>query len=316
MKYNGVFKDKIEAFILEKRNLGYKYIRESEIMVEFDKFTIKENITSNVLSKDLIINWIDSHNVKLITKKHYGDIMREFGKYLFKFDNCSFILPNKYYPIKSGFKAYIYSNDELNRFFKSIKEKFMINNIQKQSLYYLVFQLLYTTGMRITEVLTIKINNINFNNQSILLEDCKNGNERIIYLKESIFNLVLDYHNKYNMHKNTDNYFFTIKNNKQLNRNLIYSNFRKILILSNIVHNKFSPRVHDFRHTMAVYSFKNAIDNNYDLLTFLPVLSAYLGHKDIYATEKYLHLVSDMYPDIRNKIESYDSFKVKELVNE
>lgn len=316
MKYNGVFKDKIEAFILEKRNLGYKYIRESEIMVEFDKFTIKENITSNVLSKDLIINWIDSHNVKLITKKHYGDIMREFGKYLFKFDNCSFILPNKYYPIKSGFKAYIYSNDELNRFFKSIKEKFMINNIQKQSLYYLVFQLLYTTGMRITEVLTIKINNINFNNQSILLEDCKNGNERIIYLKESIFNLVLDYHNKYNMHKNTDNYFFTIKNNKQLNRNLIYSNFRKILILSNIVHNKFGPRVHDFRHTMAVYSFKNAIDNNYDLLTFLPVLSAYLGHKDIYATEKYLHLVSDMYPDIRNKIESYDSFKVKELVNE
>ena len=118
------------------------------------------------------------------------------------------------------------------------------------------------------------------------------------------------------MQKNTDNYFFTIKNNKQLNRNLVYSNFRKILILSDIAHNEFGPRVHDFRHTMAVYSFKNAVDNNYDLLTFLPILSAYLGHKDIYATEKYLHLVSDMYPDIRNKIEFYDNFKVKEFSNE
>ena len=59
----------------------------------------------------------------------------------------------------------------------------MVNDIQKQNLYYLIFQLLYTTGMRVTEVLTIKINNIDFNNKSILLEDCKNGNERIIYLK-------------------------------------------------------------------------------------------------------------------------------------
>ena len=316
MKYNGIFKELIEAFILEKRSLGYKYTREAEIMEEFDKYTIKENVTSNILSKTLIINWIDTHNVKLITKKHYGDIMREFGKYLFKFDNSSFILPNKYYPIKSDFKAYIYSYNELNRFFKSIKINFMVDDIQKQSLYYLIFQLLYTTGMRVTEVLTIKINNIDFNNKSILLEDCKNGNERIIYLKESIFNLIVDYHNKYNMQKNIDNYFFTIKNNKQLNRNLVYSNFRKILILSDIVHNEFGPRVHDFRHTMAVYSFKNAVDNNYDLLTFLPILSAYLGHKDIYATEKYLHLVSDMYSDIRNKIECYDNFKVKEFSNE
>jgi len=59
----------------------------------------------------------------------------------------------------------------------------MVDNIQKQGLYYLIFQLLYTTGMRVTEVLTIKINNIDFNNKSILLEDCKNGNQRIIYLK-------------------------------------------------------------------------------------------------------------------------------------
>lgn len=316
MKYNEIFKNEIKAFILEKRSLGFKYIRESEIMEEFDKFTIKQNITTNILSKKLIINWIDSHKVKLITKKHYGDIMREFGKYLFKFDNSSYILPNKYYPIKSDFKAYIYSNNELDKFFRAIKTKFMVNNIQKQDLYYLIFQLLYSTGMRVSEVLSVKIGNIDFNNNSILLETSKNGNERIVCLKDSIINLIIEYHNQYNRQKNSDNFFFTIKNNKQLDRNLVYSNFRKLLNLSGIVHNEFGPRVHDFRHTMAVYSFKNALDNNYDLLTFLPILSAYLGHKDIYATEKYLHLISDMYPDIRNKIATYDNFKVKEFNNE
>ena len=97
----------------------------------------------------------------LLSSYHLGLIQSGLaGKYLFKFDNSSYILPNKYYPIKSDFKAYIYSNDELNRFFKSIKTSFMVDNIQKQSLYYLIFQLLYTTGMRVTEMISLNIDDV------------------------------------------------------------------------------------------------------------------------------------------------------------
>ena len=35
----------------------------------------------------------------------------------------------------------------------------------------------------------------------------------------------------------------------------------------------------------------------------LPLLSAYLGHKDLSATQNYLRLTADMYPDIITTME-------------
>jgi len=40
----------------------------------------------------------------------------------------------------------------------------------------------------------------------------------------------------------------------------------------------------------------------------MPILSRYLGHKNIYETEKYLRLTAEMYPDILEKVrQAYDS---------
>jgi len=43
------------------------------------------------------------------------------------------------------------------------------------------------------------------------------------------------------------------------------------------------------------------IDSGMDMYTALPILSAYLGHKSIYATEKYLRLTMSIYPYIEKK---------------
>lgn len=61
------------------------------------------------------------------------------------------------------------------------------------------------------------------------------------------------------------------------------------------------PRVHDWRHTFAVRSFKQMIDRGLDMYVALPILSTYLGHKTIYATERYVRLTMEMYPDISEK---------------
>ena len=47
----------------------------------------------------------------------------------------------------------------------------------------------------------------------------------------------------------------------------------------------------------------------------LPILSTYLGHKNIYATEKYLRLTSEMYPNILDKVESALGKLVPEVVD-
>ena len=61
------------------------------------------------------------------------------------------------------------------------------------------------------------------------------------------------------------------------------------------------PRVHDWRHVFSINSFKNMIDNGMDMYVALPILSTYLGHKSIMATERYLRLTVSMYPSIEKK---------------
>ena len=61
------------------------------------------------------------------------------------------------------------------------------------------------------------------------------------------------------------------------------------------------PRLHDWRHTFAVHSFKQMVDSGMDMYVALPILSTYLGHKTIYATERYVRLTMNLYPYIEER---------------
>ena len=52
---------------------------------------------------------------------------------------------------------------------------------------------------------------------------------------------------------------------------------------------------------MAVYTFKQMTDSGVDMYVALPILSTYLGHKTIFATEKYVRLTLQLFPYIEDK---------------
>ena len=60
------------------------------------------------------------------------------------------------------------------------------------------------------------------------------------------------------------------------------------------------PRIHDFRHTFSVHSLQKMIDSGTDIYCALPFLSSYLGHTNIYSTEKYVRLVEECFEELRN----------------
>lgn len=63
---------------------------------------------------------------------------------------------------------------------------------------------------------------------------------------------------------------------------------------------------------MAVRSFKQMVDSGMDMYVALPILSTYLGHKTILATERYVRLTMSIYPYIEEKFKS----KLKEVFEE
>lgn len=82
-----------------------------------------------------------------------------------------------------------------------------------------------------------------------------------------------------------DEFIFTNSNDGRLSGDVIYTVHREFLRRAGIpfIGDGFGPRIHDWRHTMAVRSFKQLIDSGLDMYVALPILSTYLGHKTIYA---------------------------------
>ena len=294
---NSVFKNYIKEFIEYKRSNGYDYISEEYNLKNFDQY-LSNHVTELKLTKEIIHDFIDSKNIKSSTKSKYASVIRAFCKYLILFHNLDiYIINERKYPRNYDFEPYIYSDAEIINFFKTID--LLNNDIRKKDLK-LIFEILYCSGLRISECLNIKINNIDFNNNSIKIVNTKNNLDRIIVISDNLINKIIKQKN------NSDYLFINPYTNKPYTKTIISVQFLKILFKAGIKRHDNGPTIHSFRHTFAVKSFIKAINEKRNLNEFLPYLSTYLGHKSLESTEKYLRLIPSELSQIRRQVEVHN----------
>jgi len=164
--------------------------------------------------------------------------------------------------------------DEIIKVIDSID---VTNDLGKRN--YLIFLLLYDTGVRISELLNIKINNIDFENRIIKIIG-KGNKERIVFFtKETLkfLNLYInDIFKKFNI---KTNYLFSKKNGIVLSRIEVYNIIVKCCENAGITKH-VTPHV--IRHSFAT----NMIQNDADIISVKTIL----GHSNVSTTQIYTHL--------------------------
>ncbi len=143
-------------------------------------------------------------------------------------------------------------------------------------------------------------------NGIIKLFETKNNCERYIVLGDDLRILIKQFAEKCFYLLDGEDYIFTTSNGGRMSGDVLYEVHRLFLQKAGIPYlgGGKGPRIHDWRHSMAVYSFKQMIDAGMDMYVALPVLSTYLGHKTIFATERYVRLTMGIYPYIKEKFRS------------
>ena len=87
--------------------------------------------------------------------------------------------------------------------------------------------------------------------------------------------------------------------------NQIYGHFKKVILKYSGIPYKgggSGPRVHDLRHTFAVNAMDKMVDEGKDLYVALPILSAYLGHESVSATERYVRLTAQRHSKVTDSL--------------
>jgi len=87
----------------------------------------------------------------------------------------------------------------------------------------------------------------------------------------------------------------------------IYTNFHRFLRKAGISYGGKGkgPRVYDLRHTFAVHCLRHLVLSGKDIAVYHQALKTYMGHSFFKYTAYYLKLTTDMFPDIREKMEVY-----------
>jgi integrase/recombinase XerD len=307
----GVFKNLLNDFIKHKRNLGYKYNTTRESLYRFSVFSENYIIKNQSLNKQLVLDWIFKRkNESIRTWENRKNYLRQFAVYLQNLGYNAFI-PLKDQKIKRPeFIPYIFTHEEISKIFNIIDSIKSHSLSIKDKVFPLLFRLLYCCGLRISEALNLKISDFDFQKGVILIKESKFDKDRIIPVTESLLSLILKYHTLFNTKFNPDNYFFRNKNGTKLKHKRVYDLYRQILWKAGISHGGKGkgPRLHDFRHTFCVHTLTKQVAEGIDLYVALPILSKYIGHSSVGATQRYVRLTVEAYPDLIKKVSGKCSY--------
>ncbi len=142
-----------------------------------------------------------------------------------------------------------------------------------------MFETLYSTGMRVSEMINIDTTDVNIENGTIRVVG-KGNKERIVILNKSSIKALENYiyNDRIKLQKDLTNILFLNNKGKQLTRQGFNFILKKYANAVNI--NDISP--HIFRHSIATHMLNNGGD--------LRMIQMLLGHSNISTTEVYTHV--------------------------
>lgn len=266
-------KDFLEYLKYERRVSVNTVDSYGENLLLLKNYTNKELIS---LKKEDIKDFLDNVEATARTKAHYLTVFNSFYKYLVFMDKiksnpCDGIKAPK---LEKKLPTYL-TNEEIAKLF-NIRLTKPVDYRNKA-----ILEVMYATGARISEVINLEVNQIDFE-ECIIRVVGKGKKERIIPLDDVAIEALDNYINNYRpflIKNETCNYVFLNKNGEKISRQMIFKILKNLANKAGIT-KEISP--HTLRHSFA----SNLLNNGADLR----VIQELLGHENLETTEIYSHL--------------------------
>lgn len=280
---DGSTKDFLEYLKYERRVSVNTVDSYGENLLLLKNYTNKDLIS---LKKEDIKDFLDNVEATARTKAHYLTVFNSFYKYLVFMDKiksnpCDGIKAPK---LEKKLPTYL-TNEEIAKLF-NIRLTKPVDYRNKA-----ILEVMYATGARISEVINLELNQIDFE-ECIIRVVGKGKKERIIPLDDVAIDALDNYINNYRpflIKNETCNYVFLNKNGKKISRQMIFKILKNLANKAGIT-KEISP--HTLRHSFA----SNLLNNGADLR----VIQELLGHENLETTEIYSHLQNKKIKDDYN----------------
>lgn len=237
-------------------------------------------------------------------KKLTNDNIREYLKYLDELKYSKNSISRNLSALRTYYKFLNTEKEILNNPFKNIsnpkKDKKLPNFLNYEEINIIfdsidtktplglrnrcIIEILYDTGIRVSELVNIKIDDIDFNERTINIFG-KGSKQRIVYFGDYLYDVLKDYLKNsrcYLETKKTDYLILNSRGSKITTRG-IQLIVDEVVKTSSIRH-KISPHV--LRHTFATHMLNGGSD--------IKSIQQLLGHESLSTTGVYTHITNDV----------------------
>ncbi len=317
--YSGSLAPFMAEYMQYNRTLGKKYAAVPYLLASFSAAVTQKGITINGIDKSVVMHWASgsqmppSHvNQRIYIIKQFLVFMQQKG--------FSVYIPPKLKFVRSGFVPYIYTRGEVAAFFHACDIfRTKTGRSNAPTVMPLLFRILYCCGLRVSEAVNLKIRDVNLLDGVLAIRHAKFDKERLVPMSADLSQYCRRYYNEVHSVSSEKEFFFIKRDGTPYCTDYVHDCFMKILWKAGISRGGrgIGPRVHDFRHTFAVSALKQMHDNGMDIYCSLPLLSIYLGHESVAATERYVRFTREIFPEVVSAVSSISSFVIPEIrINE
>lgn len=306
-RYTSIFAPFINDFIHEKELQGFKVTQLKWMLLEFDKFFTQTSKKELFISSDDVKSWATTRTFdKQNTLYEKFGALVNFCRYMCLLGYECYI-PRRPKKRMSNYTPTIFTHEQMRSIF-NVSDNLVMKEHHAQSIMIIMpalIRVLYSTGIRISEALSVLNKDIDFDRKVIVLNDTKNRCQRLAPINDSLEQVLMQYIRYRNRIPtvgvaNPDSHLFVSSVGKPCSRRTVLTYFHRMIEECGIPRrcDQRGPMVHEVRHSTAVHSLIKLTQAGVDIYCALPLLAIFMGHKKVLDTETYVRLTQEMYPEV------------------
>jgi len=291
-------------YISLRRSLGFQMRWEVGKLASF--ITFMNDKGASHITTALALQWAqDNPNNKLITAASRLTCLRGFATYLSISDPLTQIPHKGLLPVTPHrAKPYLYSEEEVQRLLKAALNMGGLHGFT----YYCIIGLLSVTGMRISEVLNLRPQDVDLEQGILTIARTKFAKSRLVPVHPTTQTTLAEYARQRDrmFHRQTSCFFVTKRGNHLFQESVRHI-FRRLSFQAGVrtTRSGNGPRLHDFRHNFAVRTLINWHHSGQTIEERIPALTTYLGHTNVSDTYWYLSAHPELMGLAAKRFEQY-----------
>lgn len=313
--------DSILEFIEQKNSIGYPYEQSSAILARFDDMAAREFPDADTITKAMCDAWIEKH-AALHQNTLTRDVtpVRQLGKYMNGIGKTAYVIPSYVGRKQLKYPAHIYTMQEKRAFFRSADQcrPTVKNSPTKHYVAPVIFRLMYCCGLRESEALNLSVHDVDLEDGMVTIRESKGWKARNIFMSDEILEQCRQYDSAISREFPGRTAFFPNRHGNALSYRTLNKWFHEFWDELPEAKNENAKNacLHSFRHTFAVDRLNAWVREGKDINAMCVYLSEYMGHMNYAATDYYLQLVSEFYPDMEEMLSSVNRNVLPEVCHE